>query len=584
MVRNSVISTLRKSWRYLRWAIAMPALPLVWWACTSHPLAQPNPQPEQQTNIYISISPNRLLDMVFMVDNSPSMTPKQEKLKAQFPKLINALRDPGDQTLPDLRVAIIDSDLGTGGQQPVDSNCGPNARNGQQMYGDMGKFQMIGATGCGVTSPDAKWLEYKSGKAINYNGDINNVFGCLASAVGVAGCGFEHQLQAFEFAFVVGAIGNDIQHNISDSNPNGFLRPSAYLAMVFLSDEDDCSAATNDGMFASSLSSTILGNESASLRCATRGHSCGGRTLTLSPPGYPTDAPFATDYTSCEARTDACSNETDNKSPTDTSQSTDCSPLKSIKSLADHLKSLKANPDEQILVAGIYGVPLNPSDPKTPKYKVAMTPNPSTLDKAHPQVYDYWPICYDPDHQPKQDPNGDNAAFDVDAAGWGATGGLRMDAFINEFGSNGLKFSICQRDYSTSLQQIGDTLAKKLQNLCVDYKLIDTDANIDNGVQADCRVVYKKLDANGNYVEDKNSMPQCDPSQDDDHQPVYDCWKLVKDWTKCDKLGQLIAVVRPKDQRATPQPAGTKVGMQCRTCVDVVGIPPIDGCNYTPPK
>jgi hypothetical protein len=27
------------------------------------------------------------------------------------------------------------------------------------------------------------------------------------------------------------------------------LRPDAYLGLVFLSDEDDCSAATNDGMF-----------------------------------------------------------------------------------------------------------------------------------------------------------------------------------------------------------------------------------------------------------------------------------------------------------------------------------------------
>ena len=65
MIRNSMRSTRLLSWRTLRWAIAIPTLPLVWWACTSHPLTQPNPSPEQQTDIYISVSPNRLLDLVF---------------------------------------------------------------------------------------------------------------------------------------------------------------------------------------------------------------------------------------------------------------------------------------------------------------------------------------------------------------------------------------------------------------------------------------------------------------------------------------------------------------------------------------
>jgi len=52
------------------------------------------------------------------------MAPKQEKLKAQFPKLIAALKDPSDGPLPDLRIAIIDSDLGTGNAYP-NGACGP---------------------------------------------------------------------------------------------------------------------------------------------------------------------------------------------------------------------------------------------------------------------------------------------------------------------------------------------------------------------------------------------------------------------------------------------------------------------------
>src|ERR1035437_6569289 len=98
MIRNSMRSIRLLNWRSLRWVIAIPSLPLVWWACASHPLTQPVPQPEQQTDIYISVARNRELDLVFMVDNSPSMYPKVSKMNAQFPKLIEALRDTTDKT------------------------------------------------------------------------------------------------------------------------------------------------------------------------------------------------------------------------------------------------------------------------------------------------------------------------------------------------------------------------------------------------------------------------------------------------------------------------------------------------------
>jgi hypothetical protein len=50
-----------------------------------------------------------------------------------------------------------------------------------------------------------------------------------------------------------------------------------------------------------------------------------------------------------------------------------------------------------------------------------------------------------------------------------------------------------------------------------------------------------------------------------------DCWMLTPDKVKCPDAydGQLINVLRPKDEILNnPLPAGTKVGMQCRTCTD----------------
>jgi hypothetical protein len=521
----------------------------------------------QQTDMYITVAPQRQLDLVFMVDNSPSMAPKQAKLNAQFPTLINALKDPIDGTLPDLRVAIIDSDLGTGGQYSSGS-CGPKTLpdGTVSQYGDMGRFQMIGGTACGVTSANATYLETKGNIGINFTGDINTVFACLAGNLGTLGCGEEHQLQAFEFALVAGGLGavNDAQHTM--------LRDNAYLGLVFLTDEDDCSAALSDGMFGDKPD---LRGESASLRCATRSHQCNGKNLTETPPGYPTTAAFTAPLSACAARTDACPNPTDGTGSTDTSVPTDCSPLKDYRRLADEIKSLKSDPDHQILVAGIFGWPLD-GDMASAQYKIDQIPNPNTADTAHTTVFDSWPVCYDPGHMPAS-----ADTYDPAAAGWGATAGLRNAAFVDEFGGNGLKFSICQPDFSASMKVIGDTVAKKLQNLCLDYQLVDTDL-VTPGLQPDCRVVYRTphVDPNDNYVtylEDPTSLPMCKPT-DTSATITTDCWQLTIDRDKCPVNGQLVQVLRTAAEIAQgPLTTGTKIGMNCRTC-PALSSPAIPGC------
>jgi len=565
MIRNSMRGTRLLSWRTLRWAIAMPTLPLVWWACTSHPLTQPNPSPEQQTDIYISVAPNRLLDLVFMVDNSPSMAPKVTKMNAQFPKLINALKDPNDGTLPDLRVAVIDSDLGTGNAYS-NGSCGPKTLpdGTSSPYGDFGLFQMRDSpTDCQFNAGDL-FLEYKAGQPLNYpaNADINTVFACLASNLGTLGCGEEHQLQAFEFALV-------IQNN--KAQQDAFLRGNAYLGLVFLTDEDDCSAAGNDGMFGD-LNHPELRGESASLRCATRAHMCGGQKLSeIDPPNYPTSGSYTHAFNDCQPRMgDEC------PTGTDTGPATSCNPLASIKTLANEIKNLKSDPDNQILVAGIFGWPVDDAAMASAEYKIAPVPNPNIADTLYPTVYDYWPVCYDPDHRPN---NPDPATgYDAVAAGWGAQGGLRESAFIDEF--KGLKYSICERDFTNAMNGIGDAIAKKLQNLCVDYKLLDSDVDAP-GLQPDCRVVWRTPQQDPNdptkviYFENPNSLPQC-PDGSTQGNVQTDCWQLTNNTDKCPINGQLINVLRTAAEiAAEPQlTAGTKVGMQCRTCTDFVNPDP----------
>ncbi|HEX7508567.1 MAG TPA: hypothetical protein VF550_17470 [Polyangia bacterium] len=535
-----------------RWTTVFLGLPFVLWACVSHPLEQPTPEPRQVTDAYITVAPMRHLDLLFMVDNSLSMKPKQDKMKAQFPKLIDALRDRLDQTLPDLRIAIVDSDLG--------SAYSPGCASG---YGDMGRFQMRDAANCGANA-DARWLVYTKDQPNNFTGKIEDVFGCLAGNVGVGGCGYEHQLAALEWAFYL-----DQNHSQLD-----FLRPEAYLGIVLLTDEDDCSAPQDTKMFAN-----VVPAEAGSLRCATRGHICDGATLS-----YPTPSAVSVPFESCHARMDATCD-----SSVDTSGATTCNALMSVAQLADEVKQLKgggAEADDKILVAAIYGT-ARKGDTTTRPYKIDLSPN---QDPNSPvaEVYDYWPVCYDPDFMPA------GSGFDRTAADHGATGGLRIKAFLDQFKPESrLAYSICESDFGPAMAGIGSALTNKMGNLCVPFKLADSED--EPGIQADCRVVYRiprpVTDAKGItslfYEENSESLPRCDAAR------KPECWEVKfgnasgtsdeqETAKRCPAEGsapsQMINIVR---KPGTTLLEGTKVGMQCVTCVDLSpGMSPVKGCDY----
>src|SRR5450759_2925596 len=125
------------------------------------------------------------------------------------------------------------------------------------------------------------------------------------------------------------------------------------------------------------------------------------------------------------------------------------------------------------------------------RYKIAPIPNPAhTSDpQAPPALYDLWPVCYDPDHPPS---NPDPATgYDATAAGYGANPGLRLSAFIDEFGVNGLKFSMCQPDWSAATMVLGgwSDLVKHMHNICIDQPLVDADPTTTS-LEPDCVVEY----------------------------------------------------------------------------------------------
>lgn len=199
-----------------------------------------------------SLAPIDDVDILFVIDNSGSMAEEQYSLVTNFQRFVQMLESSGH--LPGLHIGVISTDVGAG---PFNiSGCSGN--------GDNGVLQSAPRSACepplGAFISDVP--DGVGGRVTNYSGTLADVFACIAS-LGIDGCGFEQPLESLRRA-------------LNDSNPSnaGFLRPAAALAVVILSDEDDCSTA-DTSMFDTSQNSVSdpLG-PLASFRCFEFGVVC----------------------------------------------------------------------------------------------------------------------------------------------------------------------------------------------------------------------------------------------------------------------------------------------------------------------
>jgi len=567
-------------WRYRTsgWSPAiggglLSALALM--GCTSAPL--PSKQPASNVVVpgytllgdYV-LKPTGKVDLAFVLDDSPSMGPKRDKLAAQLPRMLNALADPNTSNLlPSLRVAVLDGDLGSGGTV-TEGACAPkNGSINGSTGGDEGAFQVLGGPACGMTDLAARWMQTPILSPANFSGAMGQVLACLAGGLGQSGCGYQQPLQAL----VVSAASS------GPAYLPAFVRGDADLDIILVSDQDDCSAWPNAALFG-----PVLPGETADLRCATRGHVCGGQALP-----YPTRASFAAPFSDCSARSDTtCSGGTDFSGPIA------CTPLADVHTLAEKVKALKpGTADDRIMVTGIFGWPQSDAQMASVTYKIAPIPNPASAQnpQAPSTVFDLWPICYDQDHPPAQpDPD---TGYDTTAASFGAKPGLRLSAFIDEFGVNGLKFSMCQQDWINAFQLVGETLDKKLRSICLDQKFVDADPSTAS-LDPDCIVDYLFPKRDGLVPPacmDGLATPPCFalPGDDrdltmtsfprcDDDASVIPCWTIEDDKTRCPDAGHLFSIHR------TPEPytpVGTRIRIQCRFCPEVkAGGPAQPGCDY----
>ena len=240
--------------------VLLALLPLP--SCVVRPLEKPDELVEQQCSSLTPQFTDKEVDILFVIDNSESMKHEQTNLAKQFPRLINALRSPKlGNGLPNIRIGVVSTDLGAGNKSDV---CAPG--------GDRARLQQYPKGGNCAAAPKEPWISYQEGKTnVSHSSSTNAViqvqqaFSCIAQ-LGINGCGFEQPLEVARRAL----------DPTINTNP-GFLRndpannKDALLAVIFITDEDDCSAA-NPQIFDRDATGTF--GQFTSFRCFQHGVTC----------------------------------------------------------------------------------------------------------------------------------------------------------------------------------------------------------------------------------------------------------------------------------------------------------------------
>lgn len=217
-------------------------------SCTDRPLNVLNPCTINGVVQNVPVNPQRALDVLFIIDDSPSMADEQDKLAEEVPRLVNLLLTGGidtDNSMPvgefpaveSLHVAVVTPDLGystfppTANEPPtlVNFNFTPTEACTERNNGNglAGFMQVEGSrTMCTAQTPPENTLYLSFPEAGFTQQDFIDDVECITGQTD--GCGFEQQLEAI--------LAQD-----RNSANAGFSRTDALLAVILITDEDDCS-------------------------------------------------------------------------------------------------------------------------------------------------------------------------------------------------------------------------------------------------------------------------------------------------------------------------------------------------------
>jgi hypothetical protein len=300
--------------RISRWAGAVLAVSSIGMTgCFDRPVDDLPPDNMVEVRTEFPIAVNRKLDLLFVIDQSASMKNEQDALAANFQLLMDQIVD-AEYGMPNLHVGVISTNLGVGDYSGLGGLGGCGAEGDGAILQNTPRPQ-DGEAEPTCTGPSDRYIIDEAAedgtRRTNYDSrqSLAQTFSCVAR-LGTQGCGFEQQLEAMRRALDGTVEGNE-----------GFLREDARLAIVFVSDEDDCSVRDYE-MF--NLNRVTIG-QPTDFRCQRHGLTCDS--------GAPTDRG---EYSGCV--------------PAEGSQY-----MYDVGEYVDFLRGLKKYPDRDILVAGIIG-------------------------------------------------------------------------------------------------------------------------------------------------------------------------------------------------------------------------------------
>ncbi len=252
-------------------------------ACLDRPVSPASPN---TTNVFVQdIRQTTIdkIDLLFMIDNSISMADKQLLLADAVPQLLSRLITPAKdpvtgkeefKAVVDIHIGIVSSSLGGhGGVQCSEGGPGSNPTQYDNAH-------LIGTIRSGLTSYnnmgflwwDPNGDKGTAGPGENNAGTLEANFTAHVKATGELGCGYEAQLESW-YRFLVDpappskviVVDNVAQVESVDEvviqQRRDFLRPDSLVAVIMLTDENDCSII--DGGFNWIAAHTVHPNNTA---------------------------------------------------------------------------------------------------------------------------------------------------------------------------------------------------------------------------------------------------------------------------------------------------------------------------------
>lgn len=426
---------------------------------------------------------NRDVDLLFVIDNSGSMSEEQHALAGAFGAMIEVLERPDVDA--NYRIAITTTDDGN----PWCPDTTPEA-GALQLESCMGRLDELlpddplfdpAPELCVDTCPEAltvietlptaisgddglasrDWLERVEGRTNLPEGlTMTQALGCVAPQ-GILGCGFESPLEAMWKA---------LRRSRTQGDPaQGFVRESAVLSIVHVTDEEDCSSNHDfDSIFLPEGNRVFWSDPAAeaptSAVCWNAGVLCEG----TSP------------YGDCRS--------VDLDVEGDVVASADAEDLAVIRPLSRYVGMLQGieydkqiiTPEQQVLVSIIAGVASDGS----------VTYEDAAADSVFQGDFGIGPGC-------------------VSARG-SAVPPVRLRELAEAFETDGRPsmFSVCDEDYSPALAAIAEAIAEQIKPACIPACVADTDPDTPDVLDYACTLTQESPTGMGTF-EDVD-VPECE--------------------------------------------------------------------------